>query len=155
MRGWKAVSGSKDFWSGLLFCGVGVAAAALARGYPMGTTMRMGPGYFPTMLGWLLALIGLVLIVRTVIRSGPAVGRLAFSKLLLITVSNVLFALLLRRLGLVAAIILFVLVSAYASKRFRWPVATALAVGLAIGSSIVFVWLLGLPIPIRGPWLGG
>jgi uncharacterized membrane protein len=155
MTDWKAVSGSKDFWSGLLFCVAGVAAAAFARGYPMGTTMRMGPGYFPTVLGWLLALIGFVLIVRTLIQPGPAVGRLAYSKLGLIALSNILFALLLRRLGLAAALVLLVVMSAYASKRFRWPVATILAVGLAIGSSIVFVWLLGLPIPIRGPWLGG
>ena len=155
MTDWKAVSGSKDFWSGLLFCAAGVASAALARGYPMGTTMRMGPGYFPTVLGWLLALIGFVLIVRTLIQPGPAVGRLAYSKLGLIALSNILFALLLRRLGLAAALVLLVVMSAYASKRFRWPVATILAVGLAIGSSIVFVWLLGLPIPIRGPWLGG
>ena len=155
MKDWKALSGSRDFWSGVFFCASGVAAVAFARGYPMGTTMRMGPGYFPTMLGGLLALIGLVLMVRALLQPGPTVGRLAYSKLGLVTVSNVLFALLLRRLGLVAALILLVVVSAYASKRFRWPVATALAVGLAIGSSIVFVWLLGLPIPVRGPWLGG
>ena len=155
MTGWKALSGSKDFWSGVLFCAAGVAAVGFARGYQMGTTMRMGPGYFPTMLGGLLALIGFVLIARTLIQPGPSVGRLAYSKLGLVTVSNLLFAVLLRRLGLVAALILLVVVSAYASKRFRWPVATALAVGLAVGSSIVFVWLLGLPIPIRGPWLGG
>jgi hypothetical protein len=69
--------------------------------------------------------------------------------------SNVLFALLLRRLGLAGALILLVIVSAYASKRFRWPVALTLAVGLAVGSSILFVRLLGLPIPILGTWLGG
>ena len=155
MKHWKALGGSRDFWSGVLFCAAGVAAVGFARGYPMGTTMRMGPGYFPTMLGGLLALIGLVLMVRALLRPGPAVGRLAYSKLGLVTVSNLLFAVLLRRLGLVAALILLVIVSAYASKRFRWPVATALAVGLAVGSSIVFVWLLGLPIPVRGPWLGG
>jgi len=155
MKDWKALGGSRDFWSGVLFCAAGVAAVGFARGYQMGTTMRMGPGYFPTMLGGLLALIGFVLIARTLIQPGPSVGRLAYSKLGLVTVSNLLFAVLLRRLGLVAALILLVIVSAYASKRFRWPVATALAVGLAVGSSIVFVWLLGLPIPVRGPWLGG
>jgi hypothetical protein len=155
MADWKATGESKDFWSGVIFLAAGLAAVGIARSYSMGTAVRMGPGYFPTMLGGLLAFIGIVLIVRTLIRPGPTVGRLAYSKLGLITLSNVLFALLLRRLGLVAALILLVVVSAYASKRFRWPVATALAVGLAIGSSIVFVWLLGLPILIRGPWLGG
>ena len=155
MAGYKALTGSKDFWSGAIFFGVGTAFAALGRHYPMGTTMRMGPGYFPTILGWLLALIGLGLIVRTLLKPGPAVGRLAYGKLALVTLANVLFALLLRRLGLFCALVLLVLVSAYASKRFRWPVALALAVGLAVGSSIIFVWMLGLPIPIRGTWLGG
>ena len=146
---------SKDFWSGAFFLGVGVAFAGLGRDYPMGTAMRMGPGYFPMLLGGLLALIGLSLIIRSLLKPGPAVGRLAYGKVALVTLSNVLFALLLRRLGLVAALILLVVVSAYASVRFRWPVALALAVGLAVGSSIIFVWLLGLPIPIRGTWLGG
>jgi hypothetical protein len=106
-------------------------------------------------LGGLLASIGFILMVRALLRPGPGVGRLAYNKVALVTLSNVLFALLLRRLGLAAALILLVVVSAYASKRFRWPVALTLAVGLAVGSSIIFVWLLGLPIPIRGTWLGG
>ena len=151
----KAIGNSKDFWSGLIFFGVGLAFFGLGRHYPMGTTMRMGPGYFPTVLGGLLALLGFILMARAVLRPGPSVGRLAYSKVALITFSNVLFALLLRRLGLAGALILLVVVSAYASKRFRWPVALTLAVGLAAGSSIIFVWLLGLPIPIRGTWLGG
>ena len=151
----NAVAGSKDFWSGVIFLGVGVAFALFGRHYPMGTTMRMGPGYFPALLAGLLALIGLALIVRSFLQPGPSVGRLAFSKLVLVTLSSVLFALSLRRLGLAAALILLVVVSAYASKRFRWPVALLLAVALAVGSSIIFVRLLGLPIPIRGAWLGG
>ena len=155
MTGWKALSGSKDFWSGVLFCAAGVAAVGFARGYQMGTTMRMGPGYFPTMLGGLLALIGSVLIARTLIQPGPSVGRLTYNKLALVTLSTMLFGLLLRRLGLAGAIILLVVVSAYASRRFRWPVALALATGLAVGSSIVFAWLLGVQVPIIGPWLGG
>lgn len=155
MTDWKALSGSKDFWSGALFCAAGVAAVGFARPYQMGTTMRMGPGYFPTVLGGLLALIGLVLVVRALLQPGPSVGRLTYNKLALVTLSTMLFGLLLRRLGLAGAIILLVVVSAYASRRFRWPVALALAAGLAIGSSIVFAWLLGVQVPIIGPWLGG
>ena len=151
----KAMAGSKDFWSGVIFLGVGVAFAGFGRHYPMGTTMRMGPGYFPALLAGLLALIGLALIIRSFLRPGPSVGRLALSKIALVTLSSVLFALSLRRLGLAGALILLVVVSAYASKRFRWPVALILAVALAAGSSIIFVRLLGLPIPIRGAWLGG
>jgi len=155
MTGWKALSESKDFWSGVLFCAAGVAAVGFARGYPMGTTMRMGPGYFPTVLGGLLAVIGLALVARALLRPGSSVGRLTYNKLALVTLSTMLFGLLLRRLGLAGAIVLLVVVSAYASRRFRWPVALALAAGLAVGSSIVFAWLLGVQVPIIGPWLGG
>jgi putative tricarboxylic transport membrane protein len=151
----KATGRARDFWSGVIFLAAGLVSAGLARSYPMGTTMRMGPGYFPTVLGGLLALIGLILIVRALLQPGPAVGRLAYSKLALVTASTVLFALFLRRLGLSLVLVLLVVVSAYASRRFRWPVALALAVGLAVGSSIIFVRLLGLPIPVFGSWLGG
>jgi hypothetical protein len=155
MNNWKAGVQSKDFWSGVIFVAVGLAAVGFGRNHPMGTVMRMGPAYFPTVLGGLLTLIGLIAIGRALLVRGLPVGRLAYGKLALVTAANVLFALLLRPLGLVGALVILVVVSAYASARFRWPVALALAVGLAVGSSIIFVWLLGLPIPIIGTWFEG
>jgi hypothetical protein len=155
MKDFKVMGHSKDFWSGVIFLTTGIGFVGFGRDYPMGTAMSMGPAYFPTVLGGLLALIGLILIVRVLLRPGPAVGTLALGKLGLVTASTVLFALLLRRLGLVGALLLLVVVSAYASARFRWSVALTLAVGLAVGSSIIFVWLLSLPIPLLGTWLGG
>jgi hypothetical protein len=145
----------KDFWSGVIFTVVGLAAVILVREHPMGTAMRMGPAYFPTVLGMLLALIGLAVILRALVRAGEAVGRFGSGKLLLVLAANMLFGLLLRPLGLVIALIVLVILSAYASDRFRWPAALALAGGLAGASAIAFVRLLGLPIPILGSWLGG
>lgn len=144
----------KDFWSGAIFVGVGLAAVVLARAHPMGTAMRMGPAYFPTMLGGLLALIGLITVLRSLVRAGEPIGRLAYGKVSLVLASNVLFALLLRRVGLVVSLILLVLTSAYASQRFSWRASLALAVGLAAACAITFVTLLGLPIPLLGAWLG-
>ncbi len=154
MKNWNASIQSKDFWSGVIFVAAGVAAVGFGQNHPMGTAMRMGPAYFPTVLGGLLSLIGLIAIGRALLVPGLPVGRLAHGKLALVTAANVLFALLLRPLGLAGALVLLVVVSAYASARFRWPVALTLAGGLAIGSSIIFVWLLGLPIPIIGTWFG-
>jgi hypothetical protein len=154
-KGGKAALGSKDFWSGALFLAVGTFFVVQSRSYRIGTAMQMGPAYFPTVLGALLALIGLVLVVRALVKPGFAVGRLAFGKVGLITLATVLFALLLRRTGLIAALVLLVLTSAYASRRFRWPVALILAAALAAGSSLLFVRLLQLPLPLVGPWLGG
>ncbi len=155
MKEGKAIGQSKDFWSGAIFLALGIALVGFGRRYPMGTAMRMGPAYFPTALGGLLAAIGLVLVVRTLMRPGPAVERLVLSKPFLVTAANVLFALLLRRMGLIVSLVVLVLVSAYASRRFRWPAALALGVGLALGSSVIFVRLLGVPLPILGTWLGG
>lgn len=155
MADWKAIRCSKDLWSGIIFLAMGCAAVALGRDHPMGTAMRMGPAYFPTMLGLLLALIGLAVVLRSLVRPGPAVGQFAVRKPALVLGATVLFGLLLRALGLAGALVLLVVLSACASERFRWPVALALGVGLAVGSSILFVRLLGLPIPILGTWLGG
>jgi hypothetical protein len=145
----------KDFWSGAIFIAVGAAAAFVARAYPMGTAMRMGPGYLPAVLGILLALLGLFVMFRSFARPGAPFGRPAFGPIALVLGPIVLFGLLLRPLGLVGAILLLVMASAWASRRFRWPTAAALAVGLAVGCAIVFVRLLGLPIPLRGTWMGG
>lgn len=145
----------KDFWSGVIFIAVGAGVAFLARAYPMGTTMRMGPGYFPAVLGVLLALLGIFVVLRSFARPGAPLGRPAFGPIALVLGSIVLFGLLLRPLGLVGAILLLVMASARASRRFRWPAAAGLAVGLAVGCAILFVRLLGLPIPLRGTWLGG
>ena len=155
MADWKAIRSSKDLWSGIIFLALGCAAVSLGRNHPMGTAMRMGPAYFPTMLGLLLALIGLAVVLRALVRPGPAVSQFALRKPVLVLGATVLFGLLLRPLGLAGALVLLVVLSACASERFRWPVALALGVGLAVGSSILFVRLLGLPIPILGTWLGG
>jgi hypothetical protein len=126
----------------------------LARDYPLGTTFKMGPGYFPTVLGALLALVGLITVLRGLLRPGAAVGALAYREILLVLTATVLFGVLLRGAGLIVAVVLLVMVSAYASRYFRWGTAVALAAGMAAFCVLVFVKALGLPLPILGPWFG-
>jgi putative tricarboxylic transport membrane protein len=144
----------KDFWSGVMFVVVGVAAIVLARGLPMGSATRMGPAYFPTVLGGLLALIGVVAIIRSFVLHGTPVGHFAWKPIVLMLGSNVLFGVLLRPAGVVVALIVLVLVSAWGSVYFRWGPAIVLAIALTVFSVLIFVKALGLPIPIFGPWLG-
>ena len=144
----------KDLLTGVIFIALGLAAIYFVREHQIGTTMRMGPAYFPTMLGILLTLIGIVLVLRSFIRPGLPLGRFAIGKVAWVVGSILLFGLLLRGMGLVVAIIVLVVLSAYASEKFRWPVALALAVGIAISSAILFIVLLGIPIPIFGTWIG-
>jgi hypothetical protein len=150
-----SIRNPKDFWSGIFFLAVGSAAVFFGRNHPMGTAMRMGPAYFPTVLGGLLALIGLAVMLRAIVRRGEPVGQFAVRKVALVLGATAVFGLLLRPVGLAGALIVLVILSAFASQHFRWPVALALAVGLAVGSSLVFGQLLGLPIPILGTWFGG
>jgi hypothetical protein len=145
----------KDFWSGLLFLAVGAAAVLLAQNYKLGTAFNMGPGYFPTALGGLLALVGLLAVVRSFIRPGTALEPFHWRLLLMVTGSIVLFGLLMRGAGLSVAVLVLVLASAAASVYFRWRTALILAAGLIALSALLFVKGLGLPIPLIGPWLGG
>lgn len=146
----------KDFWAGLLFLGIGVAGIliALAGGYEVGTARKMGPGYFPIWLGGGLSLIGLALCWRGLATFGAPLGGLAWAPLALVTVGTLVFGLSISRLGLPAAIMLLVALSAYASVRFRWSYALPLGAGLAIASVLIFVKGLGLPMPIMPLVLG-
>lgn len=150
-----SIRNPKDFWSGLLFLGIGGAVVLLASNYQLGTALKMGPGYFPTALGGLLAVIGLIAVVRSFIRPGTAIEPFHMRLLLIVLGATLLFGVLVRNAGLIAAVAVLVLMAAGASIYFRWRVAIALTVGLIIFSVIVFVKALGLPIPLIGPWLGG
>src|SRR5574341_1313761 len=121
----------------------------------MGAAMRMGPAYFPTILGGLLAVLGGLTLARGLLRPGPPLGTFAINELVLVLGATVLFGFLLRRAGLVVSLVLLVLVSAVASRRFHWPTALLLAGGSAAFCAAVFVKLLGPPIPLYGTWFGG
>lgn len=144
----------KDFWTGIIFLFVGLAAVYIGQDYPMGTAGRMGPAYFPTILGALLAVIGLIAVLRSCVRPGAAVGKFYIREIVLILSAVVLFGFLMRRAGLVPAVLVLVLLSAYASPKFTWLPSLLIALGLAVFSVVIFVKLLGLPMPIFGPWLG-
>ena len=99
----------KDLWTGVLFIVMGLAAVYFAQSQPIGTAMRMGPAYFPTMLGLLLAVIGIALVVRSFLRTGSPLGTFALGKVAWIVGSIFLFGLLLRGMGLLIAIIVIVI----------------------------------------------
>jgi hypothetical protein len=144
----------KDFWSGLLFLAISLATVLIARDYPMGSAGRMGPGYFPSLLGWLLAIIGFVTLVNSFRIDGKALERFAIKDMVLILGSVLLFGFLVRGAGLVVAIPVLIMISAFGSAKFSWKASVALAVGATISCILLFVKALGLPLPIIGPWFG-
>ena len=149
----------KNFWIGLIFLCFGLAAIALIGDNEMGSAGKMGPSYFPTVLGGLLAIVGLVGIIRAFIGRGSgahdAIGTFHIRDIVIILGAVVLFGILMRGAGLAAAAFVLVMLSSYASKQFSLKSALPLAIGLAIFAVLLFVKLLGLPMPIVGPWLGG
>ena len=140
----------KDFWSGVMFLAVGLAFAGLAQRYELGTAQRMGPGYFPTVLGALLAILGLVIVIQGLAREerGGDIERFHFGPLLVVLGAVALFALLLRPAGLVAALLVLIGVSAYASHEFRLREVIPLAAFLVLLVLAVFIWGLGMVVPV-------
>ena len=145
----------KDFWTGLIYIFVGVSAMIIARDYSMGTGVKMGPAYFPTILGGLLAVIGAIAVIRSFIVPGTPISAVAFKGLILVTVSALVFGFVVRGAGLAVALPLLAVVSAAASVHFRWRTTLIIAAGLTIFCVLVFLKGLGIPLPIIGPWLGG
>lgn len=145
----------KDFWSGIVFIFFGLSAVVIGQDYEMGTAGRMGPAYFPTVLGYLLTAVGIASAVRSLFRQGEPIGRLYWRELALVMTAVLLFGFLIRDAGLLPAGILLIFISAFASKKFKLAHGAALAVGMTLFSIGLFVKLLGLPMPIIGPWLGG
>ena len=138
----------KDFWAGLIFIAIGGGFILLAQQYRLGDLHRMGPAMFPTLVGTVLAGLGAVIALRSLVFDGEAVPRFYARPIGVSLFAIVLFGIALQWLGLVAAVAVLVLVGAYASRDVRPWETLALAATLIVFSVGVFVWLLGLPLPL-------
>lgn len=154
-----AIASQKDFYSGLMFIAVGGGFALGAREYEIGAAARMGPGYFPFVLGILLAILGLIITINA-FRAGPPggdpVGAFAWRPLLFILGANLAFgalmvgvpALGIPQFGLIIAIYGLVIIASMARPGFSFKESIVLATVVAIGCYVVFVYLLNLQFPV-------
>jgi hypothetical protein len=144
----------RDVVGGLLVVAIGAGFLLFGRELEMGSSFRMGPGYFPTLLGLLMVALGALL--AALAWRGPAeegaFAHVPWRGLLLIVGATLLFGFSLRGLGLAPLLVLVVLATAWASRYASWRSAVPLALGLALFCSVLFVRLLGLPLPLLGPW---
>jgi putative tricarboxylic transport membrane protein len=143
-----AQRGNTDFYSGLLLVVVAVVALLYIRTLTIGTVLQMGPGYFPLGLALILLGMGLVMIVKGLTTSGLPVGAIHLRPLFFILLSFAAFGLLVERAGLVIAILVQVGLAHFASRETTWLASLITGVGLAIASSVVFVWLLKIPVNV-------
>lgn len=160
------IKSQKDFFAGLMFTIVGVAFALGATQYTVGSGARMGPGYFPLMLGIVLAILGAIVLFGALVtqtEDGDPVGSIAWRPLGFIIGANVLFGILLGGLpkigipsmGLIVAIYGLTFVAALAGDEFKAKEVAVLATILAIGSYLAFVVLLKLQFPVWPTFIAG
>lgn len=138
----------KDFWSGALFIAVGIGAIVLGSRYTLGSAARMGPGYFPRVLGILLVVLGGMLALRALAVDGPKVERMRWWPTLLVLGSVVAFGLIVQTVGLALSTVALIVVASAASPGFRWKEALVAGVMLATLVSGVFIVGLNLTLPI-------
>jgi hypothetical protein len=158
------IKSQQDCWAGLMFIGFGlffilfalgtpefidrIVGTKLIGGYQMGSSVRMGPAYFPVVLGGLLVFLGLLVLFDSIVEEGPKVAKFHFRPLFFIAVSSLAFAYLLKPLGLVLASVALVFIGAYGGHEFKLKEVAIMSVVLVIFSVLVFVKALALPFPI-------
>lgn len=145
------IKSQRDFVSGLMFLVVGVAFAIGATEYAYGTSARPGPGYFPLLLGVLLALLGAIVTFTSLTierEGGDPIGHIALRPMSIIVGSVVIFGFALPRLGMAVTLPLLVIISSLASDEFSWRGTLINALVLTVVSWAVFIKGLGLIIPL-------
>ena len=160
------IKSQKDFFAGLMYLAVGGAFAIGATEYNIGTGARMGPGYFPLILGVILALIGLVISFKATVNGpddGDPIGKWAWKQVFFVLAANFAFGILLVGVpalgipgfGLMVAIIALVLIASIAGYTFNMKEVLVLALVLAVGSYVVFGWALNLQFPVWPTFITG
>ena len=139
---------NKDFWAGVMLIATGAASILIARGYPFGSTTRMGPGYFPTMLGGILVLFGIYIMIVG-LRTGEKITVPCSKRsLIVLSLSLVAFGVLMTYAGFLPALAVLTFGSASAGQQFKFSEILLLTLILTGLSVAVFIWGLGLPYPL-------
>ena len=145
----------KDFWSGVMFFALGVLFIIWSREYQFGSAQRMGPGYFPTILGFLMAFLGIVVAVPALSKKSPVVHveKIGWRGLIIVLGAVLLYALTLLRLGFVVSLVLLMVISAMASSEFNWKETIISTLVLGVFSYLAFVKGLNLQFAVWPPFL--
>ena len=141
------IKASEEFYAGLMFIAVGLTAIYLSRDYPMGSALRMGPGYFPTWLGGIMSVFGVVVFVQSFFLKGVGTGEWALRPLFVLSSAIAFFGLAMDylELGFIPALALLIMGCALAHKDVHWYETLLLAVFLTLGCVGLFIYIIGLP----------
>jgi hypothetical protein len=136
----------QDVGAGLLFAGFGAVGLYLARDYPVGTALRMEPGYVPRLLCWGMIGIGALIAVRGALVGSVEIARWHWRPLLFVLGALIAFRYLIEPAGLLVATFVTVVMAAFGSREVQIRGTLLLAAGLAIGAAALFIFALGLPM---------
>ena len=142
----------KDFYSGLIFVAFGIAAIVIGSIYPLGTAARMGPGYFPRILGIMLIVLGAALSLRALKIKGEPIAKWHWKPTLVVLGSVVLFGYIVNFAGLVVSTIILIVMASWASPEFRLK--ESVISGVLLASLVVGVFVIGLKLQLP-IWPGG
>jgi putative tricarboxylic transport membrane protein len=145
---------NKDLWAGLMYIVTGAAGMWIARDYPFGSALRMGPGYFPSVLGGIMVLMGIYVLVLGLRKEHEKIqGNWSIRALIILPLSTIVFGILMEEAGFIPAMVALIPISAAAGRDFKWLEVLPLTIGLTVACAAGFIFALGLPYPlIKGMW---
>ncbi len=144
------IKSKTDFWAGIMFLAFGGIFAGYGMRYTIGTAAKMGPGYFPMILSTIVILLGMVISLSSVsVRATvEKVEKFDWPVLFVVMGAVVLFALLLKSLGLIISQLILIAFSSYASPKFSWKSTLINAAVLILLCLLLFIWTLKLPFTL-------
>ena len=142
------IGNQENFWAGILFCGFGLLTAFMARDYPMGTAMRMEPGYYPFYLGIILAILGVIITVTSFKVEGEPIKAFGWRGIIMLSLGFSFFGWAVDSIGFLPALIGLIICSAFAMKGVHLGELLFMGLILIAGSLFIFIYMLGLPYPL-------
>lgn len=142
------VRNNRDFWGGVMFFAVGAVAIVAAWDYPFGSTLRMGPGYFPVILGAIMMAFGLIIMFQGLRNNEKIQGNWSLRALIILPISLVVYGILMEVAGFIPALIALIFISAVSGEEFKFKEVLLLTVILLVIAWTIFIWGLSLPYPM-------
>lgn len=139
---------NRDFFSGLFLIVTGIIAMYMSRDYPMGSALRMGPGYFPTVLGGITVVFGVYVMIKGIMNNEKINGNWSLRALIILPASTWVFGWMMDEVGFIPALVVLVYTSALAGREFKFVEVTIAMVVLTASCTGLFIYGLGLPYPL-------
>lgn len=144
---------NRDFFAGLAYIATGASGWYMALDYPFGSALRMGPGYFPIVLSWIMIVFGIIIMMMGVKNNVKFKGNWSIRALIILPIATAVFGYMMEEAGFLPALMVLIPLSAASSREFNWKEIVPLTIGLTVMCAGLFIYGLGLPYPmIKGLW---